>query len=84
MHTCAEKKADVFEEGHGPEDVLPLLAQTAIRAAQEKGEEDTAKIQALIQHEVDFMQVGVYTETATKGSPFHLCKSDEGIYLSMV
>ena len=32
-----DKKVDVFEEGHGPEDVLPLLAQKAIRAAQTKG-----------------------------------------------
>ena len=63
MHVCvcvyvhADKKVDVFEEGHGPEDVLPLLAQKAIRAAQTKGEEDTAEIQALLQHEMDFMQV---------------------------
>ena len=57
---CADTRVDVFEEGHGPEDVLPLLAQTAIRAAREKGEEDTTEIQALIQHEVDFMQVDEY------------------------
>ena len=59
MHVCvcADKKIDVFEEGHGPEDVLPLLAQKAIRAAKTKGEEDTAEIQALLQHEMDFMQV---------------------------
>lgn len=53
----ADKKVDVFEEGHEPEDVLPLLTQKAIRAAKKRGEEDTAEIQALIQHEVDFMQV---------------------------
>lgn len=47
----------MFEEGHGPEDVLPGLAQKATRIAQEKGKADTAEIQALIQHEVDFMQV---------------------------
>ena len=57
MCVCTDKKVDVFEEGHGPEDVLPLLAQKAIRAAQERGEEDTAEIQALLQHEIDFMQV---------------------------
>ena len=56
----------MFEEGHGPEDVLPLLAQTAIRAAREKGEEDTAEIQALIQHEVDFMQVGACPKAPAK------------------
>ena len=54
---CTDKKIDVFEEGHGPEDVLPVLAQKAIRAAKTKGEEDTAEIQALLQHEMDFMQV---------------------------
>ena len=37
--------------------MLPLLAQKAIRAAKTKGEEDTAEIQALLQHEMDFMQV---------------------------
>ena len=57
LRSFADKKVDVFEEGHGPEDVLPNLAQKAIRIAQEKGEADTAEIQALIQHEVDFMQV---------------------------
>ena len=59
MHVCVctDKKIDVFEEGHGPEDVLPLLAQKAIRAAKTKGEENTAEIQALLQHEMDFMQV---------------------------
>lgn len=56
---CTDKKVDIFEEGHGPEDVLPLLAQKAIRAAQTKGEEDTAEIQALLQHEMDFMQVWI-------------------------
>lgn len=57
LHSFADKKVDVFEEGHRPEDVLPDLAQKAIRIAQEKGKAETAEIQALIQHEVEFMQV---------------------------
>lgn len=35
------------------QDVLPLLAQKAIRAAQEKGGKDTAEIEAIIQHKVN-------------------------------
>lgn len=46
---------DVFKEGHNAEDVLPLLAQQAIRAAQERSEDDTAEIAALIEHELNFM-----------------------------
>ena len=35
MHACmADKKMDVFEEGHNAEDVLPQLVQRALRAAQ--------------------------------------------------
>jgi hypothetical protein len=51
-----DKKVDVFKEGHNAEDVLPMLAQRAIRAAQERSEDDTAEIAALIEHELNFMQ----------------------------
>lgn len=37
------------------EDVLPVLAQRALRAAQERSEDDTAEIAALIEHELNFM-----------------------------
>ncbi len=52
----------MFEEGHGPEDVLPDLVQKAFRIAEERGEGDTAEIQALIQHELDFMQVSAISK----------------------
>ncbi len=52
----ADKKVDVFKEGHMAEDVLPILAQRALRAAQERSEDDTAEIAALIEHEMNFMQ----------------------------
>ena len=67
MCVCTDKRTDVFEEGHGPEDVLPLLAQKAIKAAQERDEEDTAEIQALLQHEMNFMQV------SNTNTCFHQC-----------
>ncbi|CAL8471597.1 g11139 [Coccomyxa elongata] len=51
-----DKKVDVFKEGHMAEDVLPVLAQRALRAAQERSEDDTAEIAALIEHEMNFMQ----------------------------
>ena len=81
MHVCicTDKKVDVFEEGHGPEDVLPLLAQKAIRAAQTKGEEDTAEIQALLQHEMDFMQVSnKHSHTLFLMSSYNLRKTRIG------
>ena len=52
----ADEKVDVFKEGHMAEDVLPILAQRALRAAQERSEDDTAEIAALIEHEMNFMQ----------------------------
>lgn len=54
--TDADEKVDVFKEGHMAEDVLPILAQRALRAAQERSEDDTAEISALIEHEMNFMQ----------------------------
>lgn len=54
---CADKKVDVFQEGHHADDVLPVLAQRALRAAQERNEVDTAEIAALVEHELNFMQV---------------------------
>jgi hypothetical protein len=52
----AGAKVDFFKEGHGAEDVLPALAQKALRVAQERSEADTADIAALVEHELDFMR----------------------------
>jgi hypothetical protein len=52
----ADKKMDVFKEGHNAEDVLPELAARALRAAQERSEADGAELAALVAFEVEFLR----------------------------
>ena len=51
--------------------MLPPLGQKAIRAAREKVERDTDEVQALIQHEVDLLQVSMPPEATNMANSSH-------------